>query len=202
MKRHATTSGAESAAHPSSREASQPIAGKRKAEELSSPDGLVVPANRRPAPEPLVRSEALGTSDETTAESIRHLKASEGRPAYTTVVAGRMNPQEPIGQPKPIATGSDSSEPAVSPKAANVRMSVEDMSGPLSSMPADTTSALAVPAEERPNRTPIFVTGVTDTRGILTWLRALCPSSLRRQTNDRDGNCRRLKSHSQCPPIP
>ena len=50
INRHATTPGAESAAHSSSREASQPIASKREAEELSSPDGLTIPANRRPAP--------------------------------------------------------------------------------------------------------------------------------------------------------
>jgi hypothetical protein len=53
-----------------------------------------------------------------------------------------------------------------------------DMSGPLGSMPADTTEAGAVPTGERPNKTPDFVTGVTDTRGFLAWLRTLCPSSL------------------------
>ena len=54
MKYHANISGAQSAVHSSSREASQAIAGKSKAEELSSPDGPSVPANRRPAPDPLV----------------------------------------------------------------------------------------------------------------------------------------------------
>ena len=56
-----------------------------------------------------------------------------------------------------------------------------DMSGPLSSMPAGTTEAGAVPAGERPNKTPVFVTGVTDTRGFLAWLRTSCPSSLSAQ---------------------
>ena len=50
INRHATTPGADSAAHSSSRGASQPIASKRETEELSSPDGLTIPANRRPAP--------------------------------------------------------------------------------------------------------------------------------------------------------
>jgi hypothetical protein len=36
----------------------------------------------------------------------------------------------------------------------------------------------AVPAGERPNKTHVFVTGVTDTRGFLAWLRTSCPSSL------------------------
>ena len=55
------------------------------------------------------------------------------------------------------------------------------MSGSLGGMPAGSTSAQAVPAGECPNKTPIFVTGVTDTRGFLTWLRALCSSSLSAQ---------------------
>ena len=61
------------------------------------------------------------------------------------------------GQPKPIATGSDSTEPAASPEAANRRMSFEDMSRPLSSMPAGNTSAQAVPAGEHPNKTPSYL---------------------------------------------
>jgi hypothetical protein len=56
-----------------------------------------------------------------------------------------------------------------------------DMSGPLSSIPAGTSEAGAVPLRERPNKTPVFVTGVTDTRGFLVWLRTLCPSSLSAQ---------------------
>jgi hypothetical protein len=30
----------------------------------------------------------------------------------------------------------------------------------------------------RPNKTPVFVSGVKDTRGFLAWLRSKCPSSL------------------------
>ena len=123
IKRHATTSGAESEAHSSFQEASQPIADKRKAKELLSPDGLRIPVNRRPAPDPLVGSEMLGTSSEPTAGSSRHLNASEGRPAYAVVVTGRSNPQEPSGQLKPKANGSDTSELAASSEAANRRMS-------------------------------------------------------------------------------
>ena len=93
------------------------------------------------------------------------------KPAYAAVAAARTIPQQPSGQPKPIANGSDSSELAAS-EAANRRMSV-DMSGPLSIILAGTTEAGAIPTGERPNKT-----GVTDTRGFLAWLKTLCPSSL------------------------
>ena len=74
---------------------------------------------------------------------------------------------------------SDTSEPAVSSETANRRMS-SDMSGPLSDMPDDATLHAQVantcqPAGERPNKTPIFISGVRDTRAFLAWLRASCP---------------------------
>jgi hypothetical protein len=46
-------------------------------------------------------------------------------------------------------------------------------------MPVGTTlTDKAAPAGERPNKTPIFVSGVSHTRGFLTWLRTQCPRSL------------------------
>jgi hypothetical protein len=46
-------------------------------------------------------------------------------------------------------------------------------------MPAGTTlTAKVALAGERPNKTPIFVSGGSDTRGFLTRLRTQCPSSL------------------------
>ena len=99
IKRHATTSGAESEAHSSSRKASKPIAGKRKAEELLNPNGMTVPANRRPTPDTLVGSERLSTSSEPTAESSLQLYATEVRPAYATVVAPTLSSQ--VGSPSP-----------------------------------------------------------------------------------------------------
>ena len=64
---------------------------------------------------------------------------------------------------------------AISSEAANRRMS-KDMSGPLSGTPIGTTSAPAapVPAGEQRNRTPVFITVVTDIRGFLAWLRSRC----------------------------
>jgi hypothetical protein len=101
----------------------------------SSPDGLTVQASRRSAFDPLVVSATLGTSNKPTAESSRQLHASEGRPAYAAVVAGRTIPQQTSGHSKPKANDSDTSEPAAFPEVAIRRMSCADTSGPLGGMP-------------------------------------------------------------------
>ena len=80
---------------------------------------------------------------------------------------------------------SDSSDPAASSEAANRRLS-QDLPGPLSDTPAGTTSAVSkvaapVPARQRRNRTPNFITGVTDTHGFLAWLWSRCPKGLTAQ---------------------
>jgi hypothetical protein len=61
-----------------------------------------------------------------------------------------------------------------------------DISGPLSGTPVGTTNNTHVantyvPAGKRPNKTHIFISGVTDTRAFLAWLRASCPSDLTAQ---------------------
>jgi hypothetical protein len=62
-----------------------------------------------------------------------------------------------------------------------------DMSGPLSDKPDDTTPQHAqvtntyLPAGEHPNKTPIFISGVGDNRAFLSWLRASCPGGLTAQ---------------------
>ena len=63
--------------------------------------------------------------------------------------------------------------------AANRRIS-QDISGPLSGKPASTTSAPAspFPPGQHRNRPPVFITGVTDIPGFLTWLRFRCPRAL------------------------
>ena len=80
---------------------------------------------------------------------------------------------------------SDLSEPAVSSEAVNRCMFI-DMSGPLSDMQVGTTTHAQVtnaylPAGERPNKTPIFITGVRHARAFLAWLWASCPGSLTAQ---------------------
>jgi len=53
-------------------------------------------------------------------------------------------------------------------------------------MPVGTTknaqmAKLSLPAEERINKRPIFISGVDDTRAFLAWLRESCPSQLMAQ---------------------
>jgi hypothetical protein len=54
-----------------------------------------------------------------------------------------------------------------------------DMSGPLSDKPDGTTQHAQVantclPAGQRPNKAPIFITGVSEARTFQAWLRAAC----------------------------
>jgi hypothetical protein len=60
------------------------------------------------------------------------------------------------------------------------------MAGLLSGMSEGTTTTphmanTSVPAGHFPNKTPIFIIGVVDTRAFLVWLRASCPCDLRAQ---------------------
>jgi hypothetical protein len=53
-------------------------------------------------------------------------------------------------------------------------------------MPVGTTTnaqvaSASLPTGERSNKTPIFISGVDDTRAFLAWLRATCPSKLSAQ---------------------
>jgi hypothetical protein len=104
---------------------------------------------------------------------------------YAAVVAAPVAPKKPSGPLKLTANGLDSSEPAVSSETATRRIS-SDMSGPLSGAPVGTTenthvANTCVPARQRPTKTPIFISRVTDTRAFLTWLRASCSSDLTAQ---------------------
>ena len=89
------------------------------------------------------------------------------------MVAGVASLQKPSGPHKSTANGSVSAEPAASPEAAIRRMSLGDVPGPLCGMPdgatthAQVATSSAAPIGERQNKTPIYVTGVTDTRGFL-----------------------------------
>jgi hypothetical protein len=109
-------------------------------------------------------------------------RASEGGVKYAAVLAGSVAPFQPRGSLKPTAMGSDKSEPAVSTETANRRMS-SDMSESLSDKPDGTNpnaqvAITCLPAGQRPNKTPIFITGVSDARTFLPWLRASCPGGL------------------------
>jgi len=167
----------------------QPNVCKRKAEEFSSQVCTTKPASRRPAPGYLFEDgpEVQGTTGELAAQSSRQLVSDEGRLAYATVVAGVASLQKSSGPHKSSANDSVPAEPAASPETAIKSMSLGDMSGPLCGMPdgatinAQVATSSAAPIGERNNKTPIYVTGVTDTRGFLAWLRASCQSGLTAQ---------------------
>ena len=104
---------------------------------------------------------------------------------YAAALVEAVAPFQPNGSLKPTAMDSDPSETAVSSETVNRCMS-SDMSGPLSDMPDGTTTQAQVtnaclPAAERPNKTPIFISGVRNTRAFLVWLRASCPGGLTAQ---------------------
>jgi hypothetical protein len=171
----------------------QPNACRRKDEELSSADCTNEPSSCRPAPGHLFEEgpEVQDTTGKLAAQSSRQLGSAEGRLAYATVVAGAASLQKPSGPHKSTANGSASAEPAASPEAVISRMSFEDMSGPLCCMPdgattnAQVATSSAAPIGEQPNKKPIFIAGVRDTRFFLAWLRAYCPGGLTAQLKSR-----------------
>jgi hypothetical protein len=90
-KRHPTVSSAASMIQPSGKPL-QNLAAKRKAEGFSSSDGSSRPATRRPAPHPLDRPCATGSSG-AAADSCKPLPGKNGQ-AYAAVVAVYANPQQ------------------------------------------------------------------------------------------------------------
>jgi hypothetical protein len=94
FKRHASITGARSVPPSSTRKGPQPTTGKRKAEP-SGLDCLTTPAARRPAPDP------PGTSGDPALQCSRHQAATEGKPAYAAVVAGRTTLNSRVDSPSP-----------------------------------------------------------------------------------------------------
>ena len=139
---------------------------------------------RKQAPSPSEGSAPLPASapaftGEQAASCSRQLGPPEGGSTYAAVLPGSVVPFQRSGSLKPTAMDSDPSEPAVSSEAVNRRIS-SDMSGPLSDMPVGTTTHAqetfaCLPAGERPNKTPIFISGVRDARAFLAWWRAFVP---------------------------
>ena len=145
------------------------------------------PANRRPASlagsVPLPANSTV-TDEQAAAGSRQPGPCGEGA-TYAAVLAGSVAQSQPSGPIKPTAMDSDPSEPGVLMETTNTRMS-SDKSGRLGVMPNGTTSNAQVanaclPAGERPNKTSIFTSGVSDTRSFLAWLRASCPGGLMAQ---------------------
>ena len=114
----------------------------------------------------------------------------EGGATYAAVVAATAATQQPSGLLKPTAKGPEPSEHAISHEMVHRRMS-PDMSGPMSGMPNSTTPNAQVantklPEGEGINKTPIFISGVNDTRAFLAWLRGSCPRNLSAQLKDEN----------------
>jgi len=163
------------------------LAGKRKANELASSGGSAEPANRRPATG--AGSTTLPVTTAATGEqavaSSRQPGPSGVRATYAAVLAANAAPSLPSGTLKPTAMDSEPSESSVSTETPKRRIP-NDMSGPLSGMPVGTTlnaqvANACLPVGQRPNKTPIFISGVKDSRAFLAWLRASCPNGLMAQ---------------------
>jgi len=186
-KKPAVPAGERSTTSGSGTRASQQLAGKRKANELASSGDSMESANRPPAPGAgaMPLSATSTATGEQAAAGNRQAGPSGGRAMYAAVLVRPAAPSQPSGPLKPRAKDSDPSEPGVSMETTNRRMS-SDMSGHLSGRPDATTSNAqeanaCVPAGESPNKTPIFISGVSDTRSFLAWLRASCPGGLMSQ---------------------
>jgi hypothetical protein len=91
----------------SSRNSPQLPVSKRKADELSSSDGLSEPSSHYPAQRNLFGEgpAAQSSMGELPAESSRQPRMTKGGLAYTAVLARCTGPQQPSGLHKPAATG-------------------------------------------------------------------------------------------------
>jgi hypothetical protein len=144
-------------------------------------------SNKHPAPGHLFDEGpgAHGTTGQQDAQCSRQLGPYDDGIAYAVVVAGHAGPHQPSGKHKPQNKAQGFLKRYLSGTAFR-RMSERDMSGPLCGMPDGTTSSFhavntCTPAGHRPNKTPIFITGVNDTRVFLPRLRASYPSDLTAQ---------------------
>jgi hypothetical protein len=142
------------------------------------------PAIRRPAPDPgsaPLPATSSATGEQAAAGSSVHQRDGRNTRLYWPGPSPRISQ---VGRSSPHPWIRTHLNP-LSIETANRRM-YSDMFRPLSSTPAGTTlhaqvATTCVPAGERPNKTSIFISGVSDTRAFLAWLRASCPSGLTAQ---------------------
>ena len=186
-KRPAVPAGRRSTPSGSRTTASQQLAGKREASELASLGNFMEPANRRPAPGAgsLPVPTIATATGEQAAPGSRQPGSSGVGATYAAVLSGSVAQSQPRGTVKPIAMGSDLSEFGVSMETSERRM-FQDMSGPLTGTPLGTTNHahvanVCLPTGQRPNKTPIFISGGSDNRAFLAWLRTSCPGGLMAQ---------------------
>jgi len=109
--------------------------------------------------------------------------STESRATNATLTAASATPQKSSGLLNLTDKVSNHSEPAVFSET-NLGLMFTEKSGPLSSMPVGSTTTTAhvtnpiLLAGESPNKTPIFISGVGDTRAFLACLRSSCPCDL------------------------
>ena len=109
----------------------------------------------------------------------------EGGLTFVNVLAGLVAPCQPSGTLKSTDICSDLSEPAFLCDTDNRRIS-SDISGPLCGKPNGTTphaqvTTTRLPAGVLRNKKRIFITGASDARTFLAWLRSCCPCGLTAQ---------------------
>ena len=145
------------------------------------------PANRRPAPGAWSLSLSANTAVtcELAASGRRQPGPFEVGATYGAVLSGSVAPSEPSGRLKPTAIDTDPSESGVLMDTSERRM-FQDMSEPMFGSPDGTIDHAhednaCVPAGQRPNKTPIFISAVSDPRSFLAWLRVSCTGGLMAQ---------------------
>ena len=186
-KRPAVPAGRRSTQSGGGTSSSQQLAGKRKANELASSSDSMEPANRRPAPGAgslLLPANPAVTGEQAASGSQQPGPSGVGA-TYAAVLFGSVAPSQASGTLKPTAMDLESSESGVSMETSERRMS-QDMCGPLSGTPDGTTNHAhlantCLPARQRRNKTPIFISRLSDARNFLAWLRASCPGGLMAQ---------------------
>jgi hypothetical protein len=144
-----------------------------------------LPAVQRPSRSPSAPADASAQRLCPQPSTSRGSTPSTSWLPYAEVIAGRAIPHPSSGPLKPIAKGSAHANSAVSSKTA-LRRNSSELPGHLSGMPAGATFLQAheinvVPAGQKRKKTPIVITGVSDTRGFSAWLRATCRSSFTAQ---------------------
>jgi hypothetical protein len=157
--------------------------GKRKANELDSSDsgGSLEPATRRPAtlPKPGVSSAPLPTQAKGTPPQAPE-KCMGEQPETSGRQLSYAEATKPSGTLKPTAKETGTAAVAAASKDAAHRHKSAGPSGsvlgPLSGKPEGTNFTAAqvegrVPPGERSNKTPVYVSGVSNTRKFLEWIR-------------------------------
>ena len=159
-----------------------PVRGQVPSRRTGKIEQLYDPVKRRPvlgAGSDHLFATSSGFMSELAAVRSRQLGHPVGGVTYAAVLARHFATFQKSGSLTPTAKVSNLSEPAVSSETTT-RHIYRDMSWPLSYIPNGTTRPAHVkksfiPAGEYPNKTPIFVTGDSDTCAFLSMVAGVLP---------------------------